>query len=129
MALTYDLSRVKDAWHGVHSDFEDENKGLIFPVPTYTEDDGRLMAMDNIVHSMIFTTMSIGINTVKESNSEQILNRIHFLEKVNGPIGVGRDERHPFKMEWVERCIGLKTNASLLTKAQFVRNHTKYLKL
>ena len=129
MALTYDVSSVEGAWREVHSDFVEENANLIFPVPTCTEDDGKLMAMDNIIHSMIFTTMSIGINAVKKSNCEQILNRIHFLEKVSGPIGVGRDERHPFKMEWVERCIGLKTNASLLTKAQFVRNHTKYLKL
>jgi len=126
MALTYDLSRVKDAWHKVHADFEEENKGLIFPTPTYTEEDGGLMAMDNVVHSMIFKTMSIGINAVKESNSEQILNRILFLENIHG---VFDQSNQPYKMEWVERCIGLKTNACLLTKAQFVRNQTKYLKL
>lgn len=127
MALNYDITNVKDAWHGVHSDFVEENERSIFAVPTILEDDGKVMAMDSIVHSMIFLTMSIGINEVKKSNSQRVFNRIRFLEKISG--GSGMFEGNPFEIEWVDRCIGLKTNASLLTKAQFIRNHTKRLEL
>ena len=126
MALNYDITNVKDAWHEVHSDFVEENERSIFAIPTIVEDGGKTMAMDNVVHSMIFLTMSIGINEIKKSNSQLVFNRIKFLEKINGG---SYDGSIPFEIEWVDRCVGLKTNASLLTKAQFIRNHTKHLKL
>jgi len=39
------------------------------------------------------------------------------------------DEPHPFTMDMVERCIGLTTNATSMTKTQFIRNQTRNLEL
>jgi len=73
--------------------------------------------------------MTLGMNKVTEKNKEKFFNRIKFMEDRTGVVMRLNDEPHPFTMDMVEECIGLETNASTMTKAQFIRNQTKSLEL
>ena len=73
--------------------------------------------------------MSVGMNSITEKNKQKFFNRIKFMESRTGAVMRLNDEPHPFTMDMVESCIGLTTNASTMTKAQFLKNQTQYLEL
>lgn len=72
--------------------------------------------------ALVFSTMSVGIREITVENARQFFARVSFWEKVNGPMRVGDGESLYFKPEDVLRFVGLKTNASTLTDAQFRKN-------
>jgi hypothetical protein len=131
MALSYDVTQVKDAWFKVDQKTLDEEardkRNSIFG-PTRYKEDGVTYEMEQPLQTVIFLTMSIGLNEVTEKNKVQFFNRLKFMEG-GTPIMRLNDEPHPFTMDMVEECIGLTTNAGTMTKAQFVRNQTRSLKL
>ena len=132
MALNYDVTEVKDAWFKVDQKTLDEEtrdkRNSIFG-PTRYKEDGVTYEMEQPLQTVIFLTMTIGMNKVTEKNKDKFLNRIKFIEGRTGATMRLNDEPHPFTMDMVEGCVGLETNASTMTKAQFLKNQTQYLEL
>ena len=132
MALNYDVTQVKEAWFKVDQKTLDEEardkRNSIFG-PTRYKEDGVTYEMEQPLQTVIFLTMTLGMNEVTEKNKDKFLNRIKFMENMTGAVMRLNDEPHPFTMEMVEGCIGLETNASTMTKAQFIRNQTRSLEL
>ena len=132
MALNYDVTKVKDAWFKVDQKTLDEEtrdkRNSIFG-PTRYKEDGVTYEMEQPLQTVIFLTMTLGMNEVTEKNKDKFFNRIKFMESRTGVVMRLNDEPHPFTMEMVEECIGLTTNASTMTKAQFLKNQTKHLEL
>jgi hypothetical protein len=132
MALSYDVTKVKNAWFKVDQKTLDEEardkRNSIFG-PTRYKEDGVTYEMEQPLQTVIFLTMTVGINSVTEKNKERFLNRIKFMENMTGAVMRLNDEPHPFTIEMVEECIGLTTNASTMTKARFLKNQTRSLEL
>ena len=132
MALNYDETKVKDAWFKVDQKTLDEEardkRNSIFG-PTRYKEDGVTYEMEQPLQTVIFLTMTVGINSVTEKNKERFLNRIKFMENMTGAVMRLNDEPHPFTMDMVEQCIGLTTNASTMTRARFLKNQTRNLEL
>ena len=132
MALNYDVTQVKNAWFKVDQKTLDEEardkRNSIFG-PTRYKEDGVTYEMEQPLQTVIFLTMTVGINSVTEKNKERFLNRIKFMENMTGAVMRLNDEPHPFTIEMVEECIGLTTNASTMTKARFLKNQTRSLEL
>ena len=68
------------------------------------------------------------MNKITEKNKTKFFNRIKFIES-GKPIMRLNGEPHPFTQEMVDQCVGLKTNASTMTKAQFIKAQTQWLEL
>ena len=134
MALSYDVTKVKNAWFKVDQktlDEEAKDKGNRIPIfgPTRYKEDGVTYEMEQPLQTVIFLTMTLGMNKVTEKNKEKFFNRIKFMESRTGATMRLNDEPHPFTMDMVEECIGLETNASTMTKAQFIKAQTQFLEL
>jgi hypothetical protein len=132
MALNYDVTQVKDAWFKVDQKILDEetrDKRTQYIGPTRYKEDGVTYEMEQPLQTVIFLTMSVGMNSITEKNKQKFFNRIKFMESRTGAVMRLNDEPHPFTMDMVESCIGLTTNASTMTKAQFLKNQTQYLEL
>jgi hypothetical protein len=75
-------------------------------------------------------TMVIGINEITEDNIDEFLGRVHTSEALFGAYFSGTDEEtgeriHGTPRKLIERFIGLHTNASPLTAAQYGRELIK----
>jgi hypothetical protein len=132
MALDYDVTKVKDAWFKVDKrTLEDEDKSGKISLfgPTRYEEDGETFQMEPILQTMVFLTMNIGINKITNRNKDKVLGRINFIESLTNPVMRLNGEPHPFDMDMVESCVGLTTNASTMTKSQFIKAQTQFLEL
>lgn len=82
----------------------------------------------------IFATMAVGIQHITRENCLDFYKRVTLWEKVSGAYRFkavdGKAEPHFFSAEDVVRLIGLRTNASTKTKAQFnksvVESHERW---
>ena len=113
MALNYDLSQIKDykkLWE--RSEITQENTQMKEPYRT-----------------IIFCTMIVGMREITEENSSKFLERVSFIEKTKGSFFYKNKKPLYITEKDINRMIGLKTNASLLTKAQFIKRHTQDLKI
>ena len=132
MALSYDVTKVKNAWFKVDQKTLDEEardkRNSIFG-PTRYKEDGITYEMEQPLQTVVFLTMTVGMNKITEKNKEKFFNRIKFMESRTGAVMRLNDKPHPFTMEMVESCIGLETNATPMTKFSFIRNQTKHLEL
>ena len=72
--------------------------------------------------SLIFATMAVGMNTITVENAREFFARASFWEKVNGAYRYDSGGSVFFKPEDVLRFVGLRTNASTKTKAQFYKS-------
>jgi len=78
---------------------------------------------------LIWGTIGVGINTITEDNAKLFFERLNLFDRVltpAGPIMTTDDDgeltyRH-VTLDEVKARIGLKTNASPLTKAKFLSN-------
>ena len=110
MALNYDLTRVKDY------------KKL------WNRSDERL-EMKEPYRTIIFCTMIVGMREITEENCSKFLERVSFVERTQGSFFYKNRKPLYISEKDINRMIGLKTNASLLTKAQFIKRHTQDLKI
>jgi hypothetical protein len=113
MALNYDLSQIKDykkLWE--RSEITQENTQMKVPYRT-----------------IIFCTMIVGMREITEENSSKFIERVSFIEKTKGSFFYKNKKPLYITEKDINRMIGLKTNASLLTKAQFIKRHTQDLKI
>jgi hypothetical protein len=111
MPLNYDYSKIKETvktWE---------------PDGTFDEDGEPLGRVTQILESLIWATMSVGMNTITEKNWKDFYTRMKLL-------GIDRnllrkdDEGFysvPISAQEVKDHIGLRTNASTLTKAEVLK--------
>ena len=139
MALNWDVENVKEAWYLVpQSELDKEAKEkekhpnrVNMMGPTRYEENGNTYQMKGELQTLIWLTMNIGINEITKKNYKKFYNRLHFLENQlpSGAYLTYADEPYPYTMEMVEELIGLKTNATNLTKSKFIKNATQYAEL
>jgi hypothetical protein len=72
--------------------------------------------------TIILLTMRVGIRTITEENYGKFYNRLHLLETLHGCFFFKNRKPLFITREQVERMIGLKTHASDLTTAKFIKS-------
>jgi hypothetical protein len=112
MALTFDVSRMKN--------FE------VLTTLVVTEGDSTRQRWHYITEGLIFLTMGIGMNEITEENWKEFYNRVNMWERCNGPqLWRGHETNSPKNFITpleVFMHIGLHTNASRKTEAQFTKD-------
>ena len=105
MALTYDLTAIKG---------RDEK------YPHKVNADGEEI-MNDVTNMLIFVYMVTGIREITEANSEEVFTRIRMSEMIHGGYFLDEEtgEYRHVTLQEVTEHIGLKTNASDISKAQF----------
>ncbi len=78
-----------------------------------------------ITSSLIWATMAVGISTITKINAEEFHRRLALYENQNGFYLSRNGKPSPIALEDVKRRIGLSTNASTLTKAEFKQKLAK----
>ena len=138
MALQWDVENIKEAWYYVpQSELDKEAKEkeanpnrVSLMSPTRYEEDGNTYQMKGELQTLIFLTMNVGMNEITKKNYHKFYNRLHFLEnQLGGTYLTYAGEKHPFTKEMIKDLIGLKTNATNLTKAKFIKNATRHIEL
>ena len=139
MALNWDVESVKEAWYIVpqseldkEAKEERDNPGQMYMMgPTRYEENGNTYQMKGEIQTLIFLTMNIGMNEITKKNYKKFYNRLHFLENQlpSGAYLTYADEPYPYTEDMIKELIGLKTNATNLTKSKFVKNATQYAEL
>lgn len=109
MALHWNMEDVKD--------FEEISEGFEW----------------SVTDAMIWATMLIGMNQITEANADEFFIRLKMSEAINGSPFYATDENGEtvdvgWKKEMVDRRIGLRTNATEMTKAKFNGRITKTLR-
>jgi hypothetical protein len=84
------------------------------------DDDGQLI-WTRATERLIFATMGVGINALTDKNAAEFYARVSFSERVNGVPTEFRTTAAD-----VAQHIGLKTNASALTRAQYLKRLTSW---
>lgn len=88
-------------WRGESNDFWDEND-----------------QMRPEVESVIFSTMAVGINKITPENVEEFWKRLRFMYHLSY-------KQEPYvSREFLDKMIGLSTNASTMTHNQFIKYRT-----
>jgi hypothetical protein len=72
--------------------------------------------------TIILLTMGVGVRTITEKNYGKFYNRLHLIETLNGCFFYKNKKPLFITEEQVKRMIGLKTNASDLTTAKFIKS-------
>jgi len=139
MALNWDVENVKEAWYYVpQSELDKETKEkeenpnrVSLMSPTRYEENGNTYQMKGELQTLIFLTMNIGMDEITKKNYKKFYNRLHFLESQlpSGAYLTYAGKPMPYTLEMIEELIGLKTNATNLTKSKFIKNATQYVEL
>ena len=139
MALNWDVENVKEAWYYVpQSELDKETKEkeenpnrVSLMSPTRYEENGNTYQMKGELQTLIFLTMNIGMDEITKKNYKKFYNRLHFLESQlpSGAYLTYAGAPMPYTLEMIEELIGLKTNATNLTKSKFIKNATQYAEL
>lgn len=106
MALHWQLENIKD-WESYC--FEEDK-----------EEGGEKMTATT--HCLIMASMVGGYDKITEKNHVDVYARLKIQERVRGAFRQRRGEKVYFTLEEVRGHIGLSTNASTLTQAQFLKN-------
>ena len=111
MALHYDYSKIKEStktWE---------------PDETWDGDGEPLGQMTEVLHTLIWTTMSVGMSEITEKNWKDFYTRMKLLGSDRSLLRRDKDGNFtvPISSQEVKDHIGLMTNASTLTKLQFLK--------
>ena len=89
----------------------------------YVEEKDGMFSLNRVAHTIIFHCMSVGISEITEKNWEQFYDRVTMWEKIYGTQFLDSETRQPIytSKEDVKSMIGLKTNASLSSKSEFLK--------
>lgn len=102
MPLTWDVSKIAD--HDEVTTLQTEQGAIWHPK----------------TEALVWLSMSTGIATITEQNSDEVYARINLIERVRGAMLGTNGESLFIEPEDVRKHIGLRTNASRLTKSQFL---------
>lgn len=99
MSLNYDLKKVEN-----YQELYNEDK-----------------TMNQLYQVIILSTMNVGIREITKDNYKKFYNRLNVIERICGAFFFDSESNNTLYIqeEDVKRLIGLKTNASNKTKAEF----------
>lgn len=121
MALNTDYTKIKNYKRKLYRKLQEGEYGFD-PKEEQFKIKGRIEAI-------IFATMITGIPNITEDNYEQFYNRLHLVETIHGSFFLktvrGKHVADPIRKEEIKAMIGLKSNASTLTKSQFLKRFDK----
>lgn len=107
MALNYDLREIKSYKRLFEKSIETEGS-----------------KMKEIPKTIILSTMSVGMREITKDNYRKFYNRLNLLENVYGHFFYvrkrGKMIPRPITLGEVERMVGLKTNASEISRTKFL---------
>ena len=109
MPLNYDYRKVKvKTWE---------------PDGTFNKDGEPMGEITSVLNSLIWITMSIGMNSITEKNWEDFYTRMKLLGVDRNLLRRDEDGNYtiPISAQDVRDHIGLHTNASSKTKTQFLK--------
>ena len=111
MPLNYDYSKVKEStktWE---------------PDGTFDDEGNPMGQMTEVLNSLIWTTMSIGMDKITEKNWKDFYTRMKLLGSDRSLLRRDKDGNFtvPISAQEVKDHIGVSTNASTLTKAEFLK--------
>jgi hypothetical protein len=95
------------------------------------EDEQGYVEMKQVYQQIILNTMHVGIRDITEQNWKQFYNRLYMLEKIKGAgcysllkLLDGTEKMQPIytTVDDVKRMIGLHTNASTISKKEFLES-------
>lgn len=72
-----------------------------------------------VMDGLIWLTMAVGIHEITEKNYKEFHARLDIIQRLHGPYMNQGGKDYLITEEDVKRCIGLRTNASTLTRNQF----------
>jgi len=110
MPLNYDYRKVKvKTWE---------------PDGTFNKDGEPMGEITSVLNSLIWITMSIGISSITEKNWEDFYTRMKLLGVDRNLLRIDENGSPtiPISAEDVRDHIGLMTNASTMTKAEFLKH-------
>lgn len=121
MALTYDLTKIKNYKRIIYRTIKEGERDY--------DPNEKQYRMKPKWETLILSTMIVGIREITEDNYQQFFNRLHLIETTNGSFfwkskkdgSLGKPDF--YTLEDIQKMIGLKTNASTTTKAQFLKNN------
>jgi len=99
------------------------------------EDEQGYSKMISIYERVLMSTIYVGIRSITEKNWKKFYNRVYMLESVGGAgyystlkLLDGTEKLQPIYIteDDVKRMIGLRTNASELSKTQFLKKLCAY---
>ena len=100
MSLNYDLSHIAN-WQELL-----DSSGCTTPT----------------TEAVIFLTLFVGINEITEKNAVEFACRVHLFETFGDPLLKGPNGPVRLTLADIQRHIGLKTNATTLTRARFLNS-------
>ena len=111
MPLNYDYSKVKEStktWE---------------PDGTFDDEGNPMGQMTEVLNSLIWTTMSIGMSSITEKNWKDFYTRMKLLGSDRSLLRRDKNGNFtvPISAQEVKDHIGVSTNASTLTKAEFLK--------
>jgi len=81
-----------------------------------------------ITNSLIWATMTVNMNAIKEENYVEFYARLKAVEATFGALANGPDGDYFFTLEDVKKRIGLYTNSTNKTISQFFKQLEKVVK-
>lgn len=114
MSLDYDYSAVKDRKAIEEAGYLKEDG-----VSWVKDPDGHQTRLTGLGEAMVWSLMSIGIGTISEGNVNEVFVRLHMMERTTGAMRQTANGPLMFSLDDVQKLVGLRTNVSTLTKAQF----------
>ena len=112
MPLNYDYSKVK------------KSTKVWEPDGTFDDDGNEMGDMTQVLNTLIWATLSVGIRDITEKNWKDFYTR---MKIIGGDRSLLRKDKNggytvPISAQEVKDHIGLTTNATSLTKAEFLKH-------
>lgn len=76
----------------------------------------------HVLDTLIWMSLATGIREITKENYKELYARIALIEKLFGAMRAEKGRSVYFKIEEIEKCIGLVTNTTTLTRHQFNKN-------
>ena len=109
-------------------DCKDHDKLNYCTNPSAPEDEREYRLMP-LTEGLIWVTIAIGIAEITEKNYKDFYTRMRFAEALNGQMvhkwDFEAEDHVDYTVDDIKRHIGLGTNASTKTKAEFVKGQIR----
>ena len=119
MPLTYDFTKIENWEQVCQRKLKEGDEGF--------DPKKDLYRNTPLAEAMIWMTIFIGMREITEKNWEQFFWRTRLLEVTTGAYRYSDEGDHYFTKDEIKSMIGLSTNASEMTKAEFYKNKIKDL--
>ena len=111
MPLNYNYSKIK------------ESTKVFEPDGTFDDEGNELGYIAQVLDTLIWATLSVGLSDITEKNWKDFYTRMKIMGKDRSLLRKDKNGRYtvPISAQEVKDHIGLTTNATKLTKLQFLK--------